>query len=242
MLRVLTLATLFPNAPQADPGRVRRAADAGAGRARRASRCGSWRRSGCRSGRCRSTRIMRRCAACRSVRAGTGSTSIGRATGSGRGSAIGGTARRMADALLPVLRQIRAGFPVRRDRRRILLAGRPGRGAARRGAGRALLDQGAGQRHPFLGRRPGIGPRRWSRRRGRRTGCSRSRAALKRRHGRARHAGGEDPGPLYRHRSRRRSGRSTGRRRKPRSASTGRCSSPPAACCSARARTSPSRR
>ena len=65
-------------------------------------------------------------------------------------------------------------LPVRRDRRRILLARRPGGDAPGRSARRALLGQGAGQRHPYLGRAARRRARRSSKRARRRPGCSRS--------------------------------------------------------------------
>ena len=152
------------------------------------------------------------------------------ATGSGRSSARAGTARRMADALLPLLREIRARLPVRRDRRRILLARRAGGDASGRGARRALLDQGARQRHPSSGAPGPASPGRSSRPGRAAGGLLAVSARAQGRHGGARHAGGADPGPPYRHRPRPLPARSTAPRPRRRSASRGRCWSPPARC------------
>ena len=204
MLRVLTLATLFPNGRPADARRVRRAADARARRARRMSRSRWSRRSGCRSGRCRSIPIMRRCAALPRERDLEGPRpSTARATGSGRWSARAGTARRMADALLP-----RAARDPRRASRFDVIDAEffwpDGPAAMRlaRGAGRALLDQGARQRHSSLGR---AARHRRADRRGRaarRPGCSRSARALKADMAALGMPAEQDPGPPYRHRPR----------------------------------------
>ena len=112
MLRVLTLATLFPNGARPTFGVFVERQTLGAGRARRTSRSRWWRRSGCRSGRCRSTRTTRRAARCRRARRWTGSPSTGRAyrVWPGLGQA-GDAAARWRAALLPLLRAIRRRFP-----------------------------------------------------------------------------------------------------------------------------------
>ena len=161
------------------------------------------RRSGCRSGRCRSIPIMRRCARCRRARPGTASTSTGRAIASGRrigaagdGAADGGRAAAACCA------RSATRFPVRRDRRRILLAGRAGGDAAgaRRSACPSRSRRGAatsisGARGPASAAQIVAAGQAAD-------GLLAVSGALKARHGGARHAGREDPGPPYRHRPR----------------------------------------
>ena len=230
MLRVLTLATLFPNGAQPDLRRVRRAADAGARRAAPTSRSRWWRRSGCRSGRCRSIRIMRRCAALPRAR------DLERPhrpppalTGSGRGSAQAGDGA--ADGATRCCRccaEIRARFPFDVIDAEFFWPDGPAAMRLAAGARRALLDQGARQRHPFLGQRSPASRAQIVAAGRAADGLLAVSAALKARHGGARPAGGEDPRPPYRHRPRPLPARSTARRPRRRSASTGRCSSPPA--------------
>ncbi len=132
-----------------------------------------------------------------------------------------GAARRMADALLPVLRDAQAGLSLRRDRRRILLAGRAGGGAAGAALGVPFSIKARGSDIHIWGAAPGIGEQIVAAGQAADGMLAVSRRDP-RRHGGARHAGGEDPRPLYRHRSRhlpaRRPRRGQGRARRHRTA------------------------
>ena len=113
-----------------------------------------------------------------------------------------GTARAMARGAAAAAPRHSRALPVRRDRRRIFLARRPGGDApgrrrsacpsrSRRGA--ATFTAGARRPgHQRADRGGGTGGR----------GPARGQRRAARRHDRARHAGGEDPGPPYRHRPR----------------------------------------
>ena len=209
MLRVLTLATLFPNARRPTFGVfVERQTLALAARDGRRGRGGGAGRPAALA----AVAPPALCAAarrCRPARAGTASTVHRPRYRVWPRLGAGGHGAAMAEALLPVLRDMRARFPFDVIDAEFFWPDGPAAMRAGAGARRALLGQGAGQRHPSLGP-----PRRRSRRRSSTAGKAAGRAArgqrgAEARHGRARHAGGEDPRPPYRHRPRRSSVRAT---------------------------------
>ena len=187
----------------------------GARRARRTSSSRSSRRSACRSGRCRSIRIMRRCGRCRARRAGKGLD--------GPPPALPGLAAdrraRHGAARWPTrccrcFARFGRAFPFDVIDAEFFWPDGPAAMRLARGARRALLDQGARQRHPSLGRAPGIARADRRGRRGGRTACSRSARALKADMVGARHAGATGSGSTIPASTSTASGRSTAPRRR----------------------------